>query len=177
MAMTSARYAFGAVAGALVALLLFASLRTTGAAARDDTAARLQRLEDREQILDLLTAYGTTLDRHDFAAFGQLFAADAEYGGGAGTPTRGRTAIQAQLEKTILGNPTNLPPPNRHLLFNPSIQLDGERATVQSMGAYVAPAADRKSTQMVFFVSYQDTLVKRDGRWLFQRRILGNGAP
>ena len=54
------------------------------ATAAESVAARLQRLEDREQILELLTAYGATLDRHDFAAFGLLFAEDAEYGGGAG---------------------------------------------------------------------------------------------
>jgi hypothetical protein len=29
---------------------------------------------------------------------------------------------------------------------------------------------------MVFFVSYQDTFVRRDGRWLFQKRVIGSGA-
>jgi len=177
MSASTGRLLLGAVAGVGVALLLAQALPTSEAAQADTTAARLQRLEDREQILELLTAYGATLDRHDFAAFGQLFAVDAEYAGGPGAPTRGRAAIQAQLEKTITSNPSNLPAPNHHLFFNPSIRIDGDRATAHSLGAYVAPDAQRKTTQMVFFVAYDDQLVRRDGRWLFQRRAIGSGAP
>src|SRR6478735_10209537 len=140
------------------------------APAAESVATRLQRLEDREQILELLTAYGATLDRHDFAAFGQLFAEDAQYGAGAGPPTRGRAAIQAQLEKQITGNPANLPPPNSHLSFNPSIRIQGDFATAHSLGAYVAPDPATKTTRMVFFVSYDDQFVRRDGRWQFLKR-------
>jgi hypothetical protein len=145
-------------------------------ALREADAARLLRLEDREQILELMTAYGATLDRRDFVAFGQLFAEDAEYGSGPGA-ARGRTAIQAQLERIIGSNPSNLPAPNSHLFFNPSIRIDGDTATATSLGAYTAPDPASGATTMVFFVSYQDTLVRRNGRWLFQRRVTGSGAP
>jgi uncharacterized protein (TIGR02246 family) len=171
------RIAAAMAAGAALTLVLAVVLRNSEAASGDTTAARLQRLEDREQILELLYAYGATLDRHDFAAFGQLFAEDAEYGSGPGAPTRGRAAIQAQLEKTITSNPSNLPAPNHHLFFNPSIKVDGDHASAHSLGAYVAPDSARKTTQMVFFVAYDDQLVRRDGRWMFQRRIIGSGAP
>lgn len=173
----SGRYLLALAAGAVIALVVAGSMRNSTAASGDTTAERLQRLEDREQILELLTAYGATLDRHDFVAFGQLFAEDAEYAGGPGAPTRGRAAIQAQLQRVITSNPSNLPAPNHHLFFNPSIQLDGDRATSRSLGAYVAPAPDGGSTQMVFFVTYDDLLVRSGGRWLFQRRTIGSGAP
>lgn len=171
------RFVIGAIVGAALALTLAGSLRTSTAATSDATTARLQRLEDREQILELLTAYGATLDRHDFAAFGQLFAEDAEYAGGPGAPTRGRAAIQAQLDKTITSNPSHLPPPNHHIFFNQSIHVADDRATAHSLGAYVAPDAAGKTTQMVFFVAYDDVLVRRDGKWLFQRRAIGSSAP
>jgi len=177
MSTHSGRFLPGVVAGLAIAVALAGSLRDSRAASDDTTAARLQRLEDREQILELLNAYGATLDRHDFAAFGQLFAEDAEYSGGPGAPTRGRAAIQAQLEKTITSNPSHLPAPNHHLFFNPSIQIDGDRATAHSLGAYVAPDAQGKTTQMVFFVAYDDQFVRRGGHWLFQRRTIGSGAP
>lgn len=159
----------------LVATALTAACHPT--ALRDDHAARLQHLEDREQILELMTAYGATLDRRDFAAFGRLFAEDAEYGSGPGA-ARGRAAIQAQLERTISSNPSNLPAPNSHLFFNPSIRIDGDTATAtaSSLGAYTAPDAASGSTRMVFFVTYQDTFVRRDGHWLFQKRVIGSGA-
>jgi len=159
-----------------VAMAFAASLRVVEAAARDSVAERLQRLEDREQIMELLAAYGTTLDHHDFAAFGRLFTEDAAYGGGP-APTRGRAAIQSMLEKQITSNPSHLPPPNFHLYFNPQIQVDGDHATAQSKGAYIAPDAANKSAQMVFFVTYEDTLVRRDGHWLFQQRVLKGGIP
>jgi uncharacterized protein (TIGR02246 family) len=146
------------------------------AAQGDSTTARLQRLEDREQILELMTAYGATLDGRDFAAFGKLFAEDATYVSG-GAPTKGRAAIQSMLEKILTSNPSNLPPPNYHLFFNPSIRVDGDRATAQSRGAYIAPDLSSKTAQMVFFVTYEDTLVRREGRWLFQQRVVKGGIP
>ena len=44
------------------------------AEAGDSETGRLQKLEDRQAIEELFTAYGATLDRRDFAAFGRLFA-------------------------------------------------------------------------------------------------------
>jgi uncharacterized protein (TIGR02246 family) len=146
------------------------------AAPGDSTAARLERLEAREQILELMTAYGATLDGRDFAAFGKLFAEDATYVSG-GTPTTGRAAIQSMLEKILTSNPSNLPPPNYHLFFNPTIRVDGDRATAQSRGAYVAPDLSSKTAQMVFFVTYEDALVRREGRWMFQQRVVKGGIP
>jgi len=160
----------------LAGLLMLASWNTVAHSA-DSVEQRLQKLEAREQILELFTAYGATLDRHDFAAFGRLFAEDAEYGSGPGAPTRGRAAIQAQLEKQITSNPMNLPPPNNHLFFNPAIHVDGEHATARSLGAYVAPDPASRTTRMVFFVAYDDVLVKREGRWLFQKRVIGSSGP
>jgi uncharacterized protein (TIGR02246 family) len=158
----------GAVLGA--AIVLFAT------PSRIDSA-RLQQLEDRAAITELLTAYGTTLDRRDFTAFGQLFAADAEYASGPGEPVKGRAAIQAMLERILTSNPSGLPGPNRHLNFNPAIVLEGDRATVRSLGAYTVPDAATQSTRLVFFTGYQDTLVRQDGRWLFQKRVVGSAAP
>jgi uncharacterized protein (TIGR02246 family) len=164
------------IVGVMSVLALSTSQRVAGAAEADTTAARLHRLEAREQILELMTAYGATLDGRDFAAFGRLFAEDAIYVSG-GAPTKGRAAIQSMLEKIITSNPSNLPPPNYHLYFNPSIQVDGDRATAQSRGAYVAPDPATKTAQMVFFVSYEDTLVRREGQWLFQQRVVKGGIP
>lgn len=165
-------FAIGAVAVLAAAL----SPHTTDAAQKDSVAARLQRLEDREQILELMTAYGTTLDKRDFAAFGQLFAEDADYGSGPGS-THGRAAIAAQLEKTLTSNPSNLPGPNSHLFFNPSVEVDGDHAMAHSKGAYTVPDAKAGTTQLVFFVSYEDTFVRHDGRWYFQRRALRSSVP
>jgi len=165
----------GLVLGLTAGLVLAGSLHRADAAPRDAVAERLQKLEDREQILELMATYGATLDRRDFAAFSKLFTEDATYGGGAATSlTRGRDAIASMLEKAITTNTANLPGPNSHLYFNPSIQVDGDRATAHSKGAYTVPDKATKATQLIFFINYQDTFVRRDGRWLFQQRLLMN---
>lgn len=151
--------------------------RSTQAATPGPDSLRVQRLEARQDIEELFAQYGASLDRRDFDAFGRLFTEDAVYGGG-GTPTRGRAAIQAQLQQTITANPSHLPGPDFHLYFNPSIRVDGDHATAHSMGAYLIP--DEHSPggwKLIFLVSYDDTLVRLNGRWLFQQRLLHAAAP
>jgi len=159
-------------AGAQVVL----AARPAQAGAPDPESSLVQRLEARQEIEELFAQYGASLDRRDFDAFGRLFTEDAVYGAG-GAPTRGRAAIQSQLQRTITANPSHLPGPDFHLYFNPSIRVEGDHATAHSMGAYLIP--DDRSPggwRLIFLVSYDDTLVRQHGHWLFQRRILHPAA-
>lgn len=162
------------LAGMMVLLLISAC---TAPAVRDGLDTRVRLLEDREQIRQLLVDYGAMLDRRDFDGFGRLFAAEAEYASGPGQATRGREAIAAQLQRVMGSNPSGLPAPNFHLSFNPAIDVQGDRATAFSLGAYTAPDAGAGSTRLVFFVWYRDALVREAGRWVFQRREIGSGPP
>jgi ketosteroid isomerase-like protein len=163
-------------AGVLAVLLVTAPLYLARAESSAD-AARLRRLEDRQAIEELFTAYGATLDRRDFAAFGRLFAQDAVYVSGPGEPTRGRQAIQSLLEKTLASNPAHLPEPAFHLFFNPSIEVEGNRATAHSKGAYLIPDVKDGGARIIFFVSYEDTFVRQGGQWVFSRREIHSGIP
>ena len=137
----------------------------------------VERLEARQEIEELFAQYGASLDRRDFDAFGRLFTEDAVYGAGP-TPTHGRSAIQAQLQQTITANPSHLPGPDFHLYFNPSIHVEGDHATAHSMGAYLIPDDHSPGGwKLIFLVSYEDTLVRRNGHWLFQQRMLHAAAP
>ncbi len=161
-----------AVAAAQVVL----PARPAKAGVSDPESSRLQRLEARQEIEELFAQYGASLDGRDFDAFGRLFTEDAAYGSDA-TPTRGRAAIQSQLQQTITANPSHLPGPDFHLYFNASIHVDGDHATAHSMGAYLIP--DDRSPggwKLIFLVSYDDFLVRQDGHWLFKRRMLHPAA-
>ena len=61
-------------------------------------AARVQRLEDIQEIQGVLLDYGKYLDARDFASYSRLFAKDGEWVGGFGT-VQGPAAIQAFMEK------------------------------------------------------------------------------
>jgi len=165
------------VAGVATGIGLMVTPYFARADGRGVDAARLQRLEDRQAIEELFTAYGATLDSHDFAAFGRLFAADAVFVGGPGEPARGRPAIQAMLQKTLTSNPSHLPAPDFHLFFNPSIEVDGDHATARSKGAYVIPDSKNAGAQIIFLVAYSDSFVREAGHWVFERREIHPAIP
>ena len=153
------------MAGALLSPVL--------AQADKSLAARVQRLEDVEQIQRVLLDYGRSLDAHDFAAYSRLFAKDGEWVGGFGS-VRGPAAIQAFMEKNI--GPINKPGATYHLLSNFEIDVHGDTATVWSRWAYVIPGGDKKPV-IAQGGHYDDTFVRENGQWKFQRRVAVTDVP
>ena len=134
--------------------------------------ARIQRLEDIQEIQTLLLNYGRYLDARDFGAYSRLFAADGEWTGGFGT-VKGPAAIQAFMEK-------NIPGPNRgntfHLLSNFVIDVHGDMATAWSRWTFVTPNAEKRPAPTQAG-RYDDVLVRENGYWRFKRRIARNDIP
>ena len=135
-------------------------------------AARVQRLEDIQEIQGVLLDYGRYLDARDFAAYSRLFAKDGEWVGGFGT-VQGPAAIQAFMEKNITG-------PNRgntfHILSNFKIDVHGDTATAWSRWTFVTPGADKKPA-ISQAGRYDDTFVRENGHWKFKRRTASNDIP
>lgn len=100
--------------------------------------ARLQRLEDKDEIQSLLLDYGRHLDSRDFAAYSRLFAKDGEWVGGFGS-VAGPANIQAFMEKNMGTAPNRAN--NYHLLSNFVIAVNGDAATAWSRWAFVVPGA------------------------------------
>ena len=134
-------------------------------------AARVQRLEDIQEIQGVLLDYGRFLDARDFAAT-RLFAKDGEWVGGFGT-VQGPAAIQAFMEKNITG-------PNRgntfHILSNFKIDVHGDTATAWSRWTFVTPGPDKKPA-IAQAGRYDDTFVRENGHWKFKRRTASNDIP
>ena len=135
-------------------------------------AAKIQRLEDLEEIRGVLLDYGRFLDTRDFAAYSRLFARDGEWVGGFGS-VQGPAAIQVFMEKQIPG-------PNRnntfHILSNFQIDVHGDTATASSRWTFVTPGPDKKPA-MSQAGRYDDTLVRENGHWKFKRRVASNDIP
>ena len=136
-------------------------------------AARIQRLEDEEEIRTLLLNYGRSLDAHDFGVYGRLFAKDGQWVGGFGSVT-GPLAIEAFMVKNI-GSPGK-PNGTYHLLTNFIIDVHGETATAWSRWAYVVPGADKKPV-IAQGGHYEDKLVRENGHWKFSRREAFTDIP
>ena len=157
--------AFGAIA---VASIAFAIARADLSDSSTDSS-RLQRLEDRAAIEELLVEYGHDLDHRDFAGYAGLFAAQGTWSGSIGTFT-GPTAIQAAMEKSFK-RPTAGGTPARtfHLMTNFSIRVDGDRATASSKWTFFR--MNNSTPAPTLAGMYDDSFVREGGRWKFLRRV------
>jgi uncharacterized protein (TIGR02246 family) len=137
--------------------------------------ARLQRLEDIEEIRRLLNDYGRHLDRRDFRAYAALFARDGVWDGGFGAGT-GPAEIQAMMEKMIGGQLNEAAQSNFHVMTNFDVQVDGDKGTAWSRWTFVAQDPDKRA-RVLYAGRYDDELVREDGRWRFKRRTVSGDLP
>ena len=136
-----------------------------------DTEARLRRLEDKDEIMALLLAYRRALDEKDFAAYAALFAAEGEFIAGPLRAT-GPAAIQ-ELVEGMLGTLLTAEAGNDlHVVANPDIRLDGDRATAHTTWIYILRGEDG-GPDLAKVGHYDDVLVREGGAW----RFLSRDAP
>jgi 3-phenylpropionate/cinnamic acid dioxygenase small subunit len=136
-------------------------------AAANETAMadRLQRLEDLEEIRQLFVDYGHYLDSGDFAAYGGLFADDGEVLLGPVGRAKGPAAIEALMRRTMEGAAGS----SFHIVSNPIIKLDGNRATSEVMWTVVnRDEQDHATVSMLG--RHRDQLTRERGQWRFLRR-------
>lgn len=163
-------FAMGLVLGALgvvsVALAIARAEHSTADAATD----RIQRLEDRAAIEDLLVEYGRDLDHRDFAAYAALFAAQGTWSGSIGTFT-GPAAIQAAMNKAFQrpAGSAAPAPATFHLMTNFTVHVQGDHATAASKWTFFRMSGSTPVPTLAGM--YDDTLVREGGRWKFLRRV------
>ena len=139
-----------------------------------DIDARLRRLEDAEQIRRLTQEYRRLLDARDLDGYGRLFAEDGEWLGGTGygqTPA----GITAMLNERLPARSSDRPAA-WHLVTEPEISLDGDRATGTVTWTWVG-RGDADTPVMRLLGHYQDSYVRERGRWRYQRRIAHTDIP
>ncbi len=162
---------FGLLAGAMLAPVT-ARAEDHG---EKSLAARVQRLEDEEEIRMLLVDYGRSLDARDFAKYASLFAKDGEWTGGFGT-ARSPAAIKAMMDKEIGSTPAPRPNSTYHLLTNFAIDVHGDTGTVWSRWAFVVTTKEN-TPSIMYGGHYDDVVVREDGRWKFKKRVASNDIP
>jgi uncharacterized protein (TIGR02246 family) len=131
-------------------------------------AARLQRLEDIQAIAALFMAYRRTLDEREFAAYAELFAPDGEWAGNLGS-FKGPAAIKQMLDDSV-GTAFGIEPgEDFHLIANPDIHVDGDRATASSAWVFITRDGDDRP-RLSLLGHYTDVLARTPGGWRFVRR-------
>lgn len=126
---------------------------------------RLRRMEDLEAIRQLFIDYGHHLDQCDFQAYGRLFAQDGELLLGPMGRARGPEAIAAIMSKNLAGSQGS----SYHLIANPIIDLQGDRATSVVTWAAITRGPEG-APSLSLYGYHHDVLVREAGHWKFQRR-------
>lgn len=136
---------------------------------------RLRMLEDRAEIRQLIQTYRRHLDARDLKAYGLLFAVDGEWLGGTGYG-KSPAGITAMLEKRLPGNMSDSGQSSWHLVAEPEIALYGDKATGDVTWALVG-RGDRDTPTLQLLGHYEDTYIREDGDWKFQRRVAYTDIP
>ena len=169
-------FVIGTIATTLTGCTARGNPDASSEAMRNGMEIRLQQLEDREAIRQLLMDYGQSLDRRDFASFSQLFAErDGEWDGGMGK-AKGPAEIRKLMETTIGKRTENPGPPNFHIFTNETIRLNGDRADATTKWIFVIQG-DAGRPQPVYLGHYEDSMIRENGRWKFQRRVVHTDIP
>jgi 3-phenylpropionate/cinnamic acid dioxygenase small subunit len=154
----------------------------------ESAAARLQKMEDRQAIEQLLMGdYPRALDSNNWAAYAALFAKDGTLimNGGA-TKVTGPAAIQEYFSARPTPGaaaseaPSPCPVPagknrSEHVVTNLTLQLNGDTATDQ---AYWQTIVTRECKSVVAGAGhYEDVLKREDGQWKFSKREIIDDIP
>jgi uncharacterized protein (TIGR02246 family) len=127
-------------------------------------------IEDRLDVTDLVARYAECVDTADAEGYASLFVPDGVVEHSAGS-VKGRTEIKAWVEE--LGQMGRIGPKSqlKHFLGLPVIRGDGQRCTART---YVTiprlMEAGDISTRLMG--TYRDDIVKHDGRWLIEKRVI-----
>jgi ketosteroid isomerase-like protein len=137
---------------------------------------RVQRMEDESTIRRMLIEYGAFLDAKDYHSYASLFAEDGVWQGGFGTFT-GPAAIEAMLTANLgAPEPGFVNKANFHMLTNPLITLDGDRAHVESKYLFWTASPDSRPTPLLAG-RYVDEFVRVGGQWRIARRTTWGQIP
>jgi 3-phenylpropionate/cinnamic acid dioxygenase small subunit len=173
---------------AILGILSLAGSAFAQSKSADSMAARLQKVEDRQAIEQLLMGdYPRALDSNDWAAYAALFAKDGTLimGGGA-TRRTGPAAIQEYFSSrptpgaAAPATPSACPVPagghrSEHVVTNLTLQINGDTATDQ---AYWQTIVTRDCKSVVAGAGhYEDVLKREDGHWKFFKREIIDDIP
>ena len=137
--------------------------------------ARLQELEDREQIRQIFVDYAKYLDAGDHAGYASLFSDDGVLKAQLGEAV-GPAAIEEVLDKSLGPQVRGHLPEAIHVMNNQRIAIDGDTATTVVVWFYLT--SDDDGVPIVLQSGrYRDDLVRDNGKWKIKRhdisRVMG----
>lgn len=128
--------------------------------------SRLQALEDRAAIADLIASYGPLADSGDAEGIALLWTEDGVYAVDGFPEARGRAAIAALITGPV--HQGLMARGCAHLLGPPMIDMDGDRAVARCHSVVLAKSGERWEAVRVAANRWE--LARTPGGWRVTRR-------
>jgi hypothetical protein len=135
--------------------------------------------DDRAEIENLSNRYMVAVDAGDMDTVMATWADDGvlEWAGGV---DKGKEAIRKAMAGFSGARAASVPqgakswPRSRHFILNHIIDVSGDRAKSVAYWFEMTNSTPQHNVQLVYFGHYEDELVRRNGRWLFEKRKVYN---
>lgn len=153
----------------IAAALLFTPAAAHAEAEAATVEQRLQHLEDKDAIRDIVQEYAVRLTSRDFDGYVALFAPDGTWRNG-NIVKNGRGEIKAMLQDMFPDTPPDYVNNDSYMLVsNIQIELDGDRAKANSRQLSIIRGKNG-SPVPVLSGRYEDEFVRLDGEWKILHR-------
>ena len=129
---------------------------------------RLDRLESKDAIRGLVTAYAIACDEHDLPRLGDLFTEDATFSSPSGAMiASGRESIARMFVETL-----KIRGPAFHWTHDVSVEIDPDDPDRAAGVVYSHAETTPNGVVSLAAMKYFDEYRRADGRWRFARRVI-----
>ena len=134
----------------------------------DEILVRLDRLESKDAIRHLVTAYAVACDEHDMPRLTSLFTEDAVFDAPNGAMVaRGREAIAAMFVETL-----KIRGPAFHWTHDVSVQIDPQDPDKATGLVYSHAETTPNGVVSLAAMKYFDDYRREAGQWRFAKRVI-----
>ncbi|MBI1181386.1 MAG: SgcJ/EcaC family oxidoreductase [Alphaproteobacteria bacterium] len=134
----------------------------------DKILDRLDRLESKDAIRGLVTAYAIACDEHDLPRLSSLFTDDATFSSSSGAVwVSGRDAIAAMFIETLKTRG-----PAFHWTHDVSVEIDPDDPDSATGLVYSHAETTPNGVVSLAAMKYVDGYRRADGRWRFSKRTV-----
>ena len=130
-------------------------------------------IEDKLAIEELIARYNHSIDGGDYGTWLDCWSEDAVMDG-VGQYRTGIAAIR-EFANSYEANHRSRINGLRHFTVNIISEINGDEATSRSY--LQLTRTETKGAQIIFTGRYEDTLIKREGKWRFQSRKFIQDMP
>jgi len=134
----------------------------------DALKARLDRLESRAAITELISQYANACDEHDMPRLMSLFTPDACFDSPSGAMVaRGRIAIEAMFIEMF-----KIRGPAFHWTHDAIVKPDPQNAERATGRVYSHAETTPGAVSSLAAMRYDDEYQRDDGQWRFRKRVI-----